>query len=414
MPLTSLVAGGGTNWASVFPEFTETLATLRTAQFGGDAVDSLANKLYCNEASALQAHPATPQLQGNLMKHANVAVLASLLAENGATPPAHLARMRSSGGRHANAWLLSSGGHPLLRMHNIAFRDSICFLLGLSLAGMAPPLAGSGATASYNMQLRTCRACHSVMTADGCHGHSRGTCLLAASAASAHALVAGTIRSAVVGSGSAYVRLTGDGAEGGPIADVLELRNPLPAGVAVGPDGRPTSGIRADMRIHLGAPGGEPGKTIFADLVITAAVPIAIQPRTGANGWAQPAAIPPRLLTQIGAAAADGERLKKKLYGDRYVGVENTIYPLSFEVHGSASSSTHAFFERVAQTVFPGVGEGGIPDFGGRRAAFISMLRQRTSVALQTANAKVIARWRRLCWSSSAPVGAPPAAAAPG
>ena len=61
--------------------------------------------------------------------------------------------------------------------------------------------------------------------------------------------------------------------------------------------------------------------------------------------------------------------------------------------------------------MFPGVGEGGIPDFGGRRAAFISMLRQRTSVALQTANAKVIARWRRLCWSSSAPVGA---VAAPG
>ena len=39
-------------------------------------------------------------------------------------------------------------------------------------------------------------------------------------------------------------------------------------------------------------------------------------------------------------------------------------------------------------------------DFGGRRAAFISMLRQRTSVALHTANAAAIARWRRLCWNS--------------
>ena len=411
VPLMSLVAGGGNSWAPVFAELTETLETLRTAQFGGDAVDSLANKLHCNEASALRAHPATHQLQGNLMKYANVAALRGLLAENGATPPAHLARMRSSGDRHANAWLLSSGGHPLLQMPNIAFRDSICFLLGLSLTGMAPPLAGSGATASYNMQLRSCRGCHSVMTADGCHGHARATCRLAASAAGTHALLAGTIRSAVISSGSAHVRLAGDGAEGGAIAEVLEFKNPLPAGVAVGPDGRPATGLRADMRLQLGAPGGEGDTTIFADVVVTAAVPIAIQPVTGANGWPELPVIPPRLLSRTGAAAADGERDKNKLYGDRYEVPPRTIYPLSFEVHGSASSSTHAFFERVAQTVFPGVGEGGIPDFGGRRAAFISMLRQRTSVALQTANAKVIARWRRLCWSSSAPVGA---AAAPG
>ena len=229
---------------------------------------------------------------------------AGLLDENGATPPAHLARMRSSGDRHANAWLLPSGGHPLLRMHNIAFRDCISFLLGLSLAGMAPPLAGSGATASYNMQLRTCRGCHRVMTADGCHGHARGTCLLAASAASTHALVAGTIRSAVVSSGSAHVRLAGDGAEGGRIAEVLELRNPLPAGVAVDADGRPSTGIRADMRLKLGALDGEDGKTIFADVVVTAAVPIAIQPVTDANGWPEHPVIPPRLRGVVARSAA--------------------------------------------------------------------------------------------------------------
>ena len=55
--------------------------------------------------------------------------------------------------------------------------------------------------------------------------------------------------------------------------------------------------------------------------------------------------------------------------------------------------------------MFPG-GEGFEGDFGGRRAAFISMLRQRTSVALQTANARAIARWRRLSWNTSALVGA--------
>ena len=145
----------------------------------------------------------------------------------------------------------------------------------------------------------------------------KGTCLLAASAASTHALLAGTIRSAVTSSGSAHVRLAGDGAEGGAIAEVLEFKNPFPAGVAVGPDGRPTKGLRADMRLQLGAPGGEDDKTIFADVVVTAAVPIAIQPVTGANGWPEPPVIPPRLLSRTGAAAADGERDKNKLYGDR-------------------------------------------------------------------------------------------------
>jgi len=102
------------------------------------------------------------------------------------------------------------------------------------------------------------------------------------------------------------------------LAEVLEFKNPFPAGVAVGPDGRPTKGLRADMRLQLGAPGGEDDKTIFADVVVTAAVPIAIQPVTGANGWPEPPVIPPRLLSRTGAAAAVGERdnLKNKLYGD--------------------------------------------------------------------------------------------------
>ena len=140
------------------------------------------------------------------------------------------------------------------------------------------------------------------------------------------------------------------------------------------------------MRVQLG---GEGGQVVVCDLTVTAAVPIAAQPRRAADRDGglepgEPPTIPPRLLLRPGNAAADGERGKFKLYGDRWVVPRGALAPLSYEVHGAASSSTHAFVERVAQTMYPG-GEGGEGDFGGRRAAFISMLRQRTSVALQTA-----------------------------
>jgi len=135
--------------------------------------------------------------------------------------------------------------------------------------------------------------------------------------------------------------------------------------------------------------------TLVIDATTTAAVAISSQP--GPLGQAPN--IPQRFLQQTGAAAADGEAAKHALYSARWTFPDGTLYPLAFEVHGAASRSTHAFIERVSQAVYPGAG-----DFGGRRAAFTSMLRQRISVALQTANAKAIARWRRLCWSTSAPV----------
>ena len=200
--------------------------------------------------------------------------------------------------------------------------------------------------------------------------------------------------------------IVGAGLEGGPLSNIWELRNPLPAGVLVDADGLPTTGQRGDMRVQLG---GEGGQVVVCDLTVTAAVPIAAQPRRAADGGLEPPNIPPRLLLRPGNAAADGERGKFKLYGDRWVVPRGALAPLSYEVHGAASSSTHAFVERVAQTMYPG-GEGFEGDFGGRRAAFISMLRQRTSVALQTANARAIARWRRLSWNTSALVGAAVAA----
>ena len=150
--------------------------------------------------------------------------------------------------------------------------------------------------------------------------------------------------------------LTHHGVEGGHLRHLWELRNPLPAGVPVGDDGFPLQGVRADMQVLLD---GQGGTIIAADVTTTAAVPIAAQPRFAANGDLEAPTIPQRLLSQSGAAAADGERDKRKLYGDRWnVVPAGSLSPLSFEVHGAASSSTHAFFERVAQSVFPGVGQG--------------------------------------------------------
>ena len=139
------------------------------------------------------------------------------------------------------------------------------------------------------------------------------------------------------------------------------------------------------------------GTVLVIDVTITAVAAILSQP--GPQGQAP--TIPQRLLHFTGAAAADGESAKRELLGARWIIPNETFYPLSFEVHGAASPSTHAFIERVARTVYPDAG-----DFGGRRAAFTSMFRQRISVALQTANAQAIARWRRLSWSPRVVVGA--------
>jgi hypothetical protein len=131
--------------------------------------------------------------------------------------------------------------------------------------------------------------------------------------------------------------------------------------------------------------------------IISAAIPAA----PGA-----PVAPPPsNYRDQSGVAATEAAAAKIALYSAKWQIPANAFYPLALEVHGAASESTHAFIERVARAVHPGVGANG-HDFGGKRAAFKSLARQRISVALQTANARAIHRWRRLCWSTSAPVGA--------
>ena len=337
------------------------------------------------------------------MKHRNKATLARMINPDGGTPPALRARMLSCLDRGAGGFLHSSGGNALLQMHNIAFRDACLFRACLSVVGMAPPPAAGGLVASYNAQIRECSACHRPMGADGCHAMARVGCEHAMTAGQWHAPVMNAFRGVITGQGNPSAKLVGKGLEGGPLSDIWELKNPLPAGIAVDANGLPTTGQRGDMRVQLG--GSEGGQTVVCDLTVTAAVPIAVQPRRAADGGLEPPTIPPRLLLRPGNAAADGERGKFKLYGDRWVVPRGALAPLSYEVHGAASSSTHAFVERVAQTMYPG-GEGGEGDFGGRRAAFISMLRQRTSVALQTANARAIARWRRLSWNTSALVGA--------
>ena len=285
-------------------------------------------------------------------------------------------------------------------------RDVCLFRACLSVVGMAPPAAG-GLVASSHAQNRVCSGCRRPMAADGCHAMARVGCIHAMTAAQWPAPVMKAWRGSITAQGNPDAKLVGIGLEGGPLSNLWELKNPLPAGVAVGADGLPTTGQRGDMRVQLG---GEGGQTVVCDLTVTAAVNIAVQPRRAPDGALAPPSIPPRLLLRTGNAAADGERDKFKLYGDRWVVPRGALAPLSYEVHGAASSSTHAFVERVAQTMFPGVGGGIEGDFGGRRAAFISMLRQRTSVALQTANARAIARWRRLSWNTSALVGAAVAA----
>ena len=398
---------GGASWAPAFRGLREALTTLVSPAFGGDKPDSLAHKLIvgCNAASASVAHPQTRQLQGNLMKKRHAAMYASLLQPDGGTPALLRAVLRSGSDRHSGDFLHSTGAHPLLKMQNIAFRDAVNFRLALPVVGMAPPQPGSGLAAAPCAQIRRCSSCLAPMMSNGFHAFARVRCPLAQHASATHALVAGAIRGAIAASRSVSAQvLTHHGVEGGHLRHLWELRNPLPAGVPVGDDGFPLHGVRADMQVLLD---GQGGTIIAADVTTTAAVPIAAQPRFAANGDLEAPTIPQRLLSQSGAAAADGERDKRKLYGDRWnVVPAGSLSPLSFEVHGAASSSTHAFFERVAQSVFPGVGQGLASDFGGRRAAFISMLRQRTSVALQTANAAAIARWRRLCWNSSVLVGA--------
>ena len=402
--------GGGNTWAPVFREMPSALDLLCTAQYGGSEPDSLACKVRagCTAASALQAHPLVLQLKGNLMKHRSKAVLARMVSPDAATPPGVRARLLSTIDRGAGAFLLSTGGHPLLQMHNVAFRDACNMRLCLSVVGMAPPPAAGGLAASYNAQIRTCSACQRPMTSDGCHAMARVGCAHAMTASQWHAPLANAWRGVIAAQGHPAAKLVGSGLEGGHLGDIWELRNPLPAGVAVDADGMPTTGQRGDFRVQLG---GEGGTIVVCDTTVTAAVPIAAQPRRAAGGALEPPAIPPRLLSQTGAAAADGQREKFKLYGDRWLVPQGALSPLSYEVHGAASSSTHAFAERVAQNIYPGVDDGVMSLLGGRRAAFISMLRQRTSVALQTANARAIARWRRLAWNTSALVGA---AVAPG
>ena len=399
------LAGGGNTWAPVFPGMPAALDLLCSAQYGGNDPSSLGNKIRsgCTAATAQKAHPLVLQLQGNLMKHRSKATLARMVNPDGDTPPGMRVRLLSTLDRGAGAFLLSTGGHPLLQMHNIAFRDACLMRLCLSVVGMAPPPAAGGLAASYNAQIRICSACQRPMTSDGCHAMARVGCPHAMTAAQWHAPVSNAWRGVIAAQGNPSAKLVGTGLEGGHLGNLWELRNPLPAGVPVDADGMPTTGQRGDMRVQLG---GEGGQVVVCDVTVTAAVPIAAQPRRAADGALEPPAIPPRLLLRTGAAAADGQREKFKLYGDRWIVPQGALAPLSYEVHGAASSSTHAFAERVAQNMFPGEGDGLGSDLGGRRAAFISMLRQRTSVALQTANARAIARWRRLAWNTSALVGA--------
>jgi len=295
-------------------------------------------------------------------------------------------------------------------MHNSDFRDAVNFHLCLPVVGAAPPPEGAaggvGLHGTFNLQRRVCPGCHRQMAANGLHAFCRISCPHALPASSTHAILTSACRSVLASTGSNRARPVGRGLEGGPLNQLANWAlkpGAAPAGAAL-----PANGQRADLLVSLSAPGDVDQAIIAIDVTTTAAVAISGAPNLA--GFSAP--IPSTFRLKTGSAATRAAEAKIKFYSDRWDFPANSFYPLALEVHGAASKHTHALIERVARAVFPGVGgEGGLFDFGGKRAAFVSYFRQRISVALQSANARALRRWRRLCWSPGAVVVANPAPA---
>ena len=410
IPLTT--APGG-DWVPLFSGLREAIDALRTAPLGGAAPGSLANKLRFDAHAAGQAPRATRQLQSNLMKALHKVNLTNIL--NTSTDAARVA-IQSSLGKHSGAFLLSTGGHPQLQMHNMAFRDAVNFRLLLSTVGSAPAPPGSGRACAPFTTNRTCPACHRYMSATGTHSFARASCPAALHPSSTHAIVMQSFRGVIRDARSQNARLHGNGLEGGPLSQIWApapgappLPPPLPPNApaaAVAAHAAAMRCTRGDAWVQLSEHGNL--STVVVDATVTAANVIAsnIPPGPGVGPLPPPA----KYRDRVGVAATEAAEAKIALYNAKWSVPNDSFYPLAFEIHGAANFRTHAFIERVARAVFPGVGANG-SDFGGKRATFKSFARQRISVALQTANARAIYRWRHLSWSKAVPVGA---AAAPG
>jgi hypothetical protein len=217
VPGGDAAVGPAADWATCIRGMTASLAALRSAEFGGAEPDSLANRLRCNADSARLSHASSAQLQSNLTKHRDKAVLARLLNPANGAPPAYIALLRSATDRHAGAWMLCSGGHPLLRMHNVAFRDACNMRLSLPLVGSAPPPPGSGLVAAFNSGSRTCSGCGACVLSTGMHAFARVACPHALHPMHTHAHVAGAVRGHISSAASDRARLVGPGLEGGDL-----------------------------------------------------------------------------------------------------------------------------------------------------------------------------------------------------
>jgi len=377
---------------------------LASPAYGGGRPDALAAKLeWCN-IDKKAPHPGADALQSRLMRPFHKATLARLVA---AAPPQERVALISASDHHSGAFLLPSGGNQLLAMDDDDFRIAVNFRLGLDVvsvgAGGEPPAAGA---------TRTCPSCTRLMDARGVHAVTSGCPSSVGVAASRHAKLTAGIRTILARAPTGTIAFVGPAGnkEGTPLRDLAGWE-PTEEGAAAAakvdaaraaapPGSHPPHHqcTRADIVIRLR---GE--RTVALDPVATAAVQI-----LQANGGP----IHNDLLSKSGAAAAHAEAAKTANYKKFWKFQKDAFLALGFEVLGAASPNVATFIECVSLAAHPGIGPSK-SDYNGKRAAFVSMMRQMISVSLQTANAAAVKRWRDACWNKGLPLAVPvPAAAA--
>ena len=378
---------------------------LASPLYGGGGPDALASKLEWRNIDKNAAHPGAEGLQSRLMRPFYKGCLARLLA---AAPPHEKIALLSASDHHSGAFLLPSGGNQLLVMSDDDLRIAINFRLGLDVVDAG---AGGGAPAAT----RTCPSCHRPMNARGAHAFTSGCPSSHGVPPTRHAAVTSAIRTVLARAPTGKIAFVGRAGnkEGTPLRDLpgweptaagAEAAARVDAAHAAAPAGGPfphNECTRADVVISLRDPAGGEERTIAIDATATAAVQI-----LQANGGP----IHDDLLSKSGAAAAHAEALKTRKYKDFWKFQKNAFLALGFEVLGAASPNVATFIECASLAAHPGIGPSK-SDYDGKRAAFVSMMRQLISVRLQTANAAAIKRWRDACWNKAVPV---PAAAGAG
>jgi len=376
---------------------------LASPLYGGGRPGALAAKLEWRSIDKEAAHPCAEGLQARLTRPYDQARLDRLIS---AAPPYEKVALLSARDHHSGAFLHPSGGNQLLLMTDEDFRIAVNLRLGLDVVSAG---AGGGPPAVT----RDCPSCGRAMNARGMHAFTSGCSSSRGVAPSTHAAVTSAIRTVIARAPTGRIGFVGRGKEGTPLCD-LPGWEPTPEGaaaaakvdaaIAAAPPGAfppHHECTRADVVISLLDPDGAGERTLVIDATITAGVQI-----VQANGTP----IPDALLSGSGAAAADAETRKTANYKKFWKFQKNAFLALGFEVLGAASPNVATFIECVSLAAHPGIGPSK-SDYDGKRAAFVSMMRQLISVRLQTANAAAVKRWRDACWNKAVPAPAAGAAA---